>query len=540
MAASTSDPLFGGGLKPGVFGPAVVHGKPRNGGPDWLRVGLISVATVAMFAVVTAATYATVAVREVQQLTQGGVDIKAAPSFEQSSEADQPLALPSVEPLEDRTTILLVGSDSREGLSDAQLRAIGTEDDGSNLTDTIILLQIDPATDAAAMLSFPRDLLVDRCDGTSGKINGAYYIGELQREGGGARCLVETIQALTRIEIDHYVRVNFAGFVDAVDAMGGVTFYLEEPIKDRLSGLDVPDGCVDFDGVQALQFVRARHVDSDFGRIARQQRFAREMLDKATSVGTLANPVRATRLIGSISEVLETDRGFGASQMADLVTSMQNISSGAVDARTVPSVIGSRSGPEGQESVVRQIKNEAEDLYRAFRNGDLLPEGVGTDSGPEELGPENVIPVLVRNGSNTDGLAADTAELLEDMGFTVADTDTAEAYGFDSSLVLYPSDREDQAEVLSEALGGIPVNAGNGEVDQLTLILGESFDLSAFAPDINESESPGSEFESTTGSESASETDESAESDLNADVSDSPTDESSEAFTGAELSTVEC
>ncbi len=538
MTASTSDPLFGGGIKPGVFGPAVVHGKPRNGGPDWLRVGLMSVALVAVFAVAIAATYAAVVVNEVQQVGTSGVNIKALPSetFQPAPEADAPLPVAEVEALEDRTTILLVGSDSREGLTDEQLQAIGTEDDGSNLTDTIILLQIDPATDAAAMLSFPRDLLVERCDGTTGKINGAYYVGELQGEGKGPLCLVETIKALTRIEIDHYVRVNFAGFVDAVDAVGGVTFYLDEPIKDRLSGLDVPDGCVEFDGVQALQFVRARHIDSDFGRIARQQRFAREMLKQATSVGTLANPVRVTRLISSISEVLETDRNFGARQMADLVSSMENISSGAVDARTVPAVIGSRPGPEGTESVVRQIKDEAEALYKAFRRGDLLPQGVGTDGAPAEMGPENIIPILVRNGTDTEGLADETAEVLQDLGFTVGDTDTAEAYGFESSLVLYPSDRKDQAEVLSKALGDIPINAGNGQVDELTLILGGSFDPQEFAPEPD----PGDELTSESEFEESSESESADDSDLNAEASESPTDGSSEEFTGAELSAVDC
>lgn len=544
MAASTPDSVFDGGFESGAFGPRVTHGKPRNGGPDWLRLGLLSLAVVVLLAVVTTATYAGLVYNELRQLQAATVDIKAdsAQTFAAHSEAEQALEVPEVEPVEDRTNILVVGSDSREGLSEEQLRRIGTEETPDELTDTIMLVQIDPETDAAAILSFPRDLLVERCDGSIGKINGAYAIGEAQREGAGARCLVNTVTALTRIPIDHYVRVDFAGFVKAVDALGGVTFYLEEPIEERYSGLDVPSGCVEFDGVQALQFVRARRIDDDFGRMARQQRFAREMVDKATSVGTLVNPVRAASLIGSVSDVVETDTEFGPREMADLVTSLQDLSSGKVEARTVPAVPGWR----GEVSVVRAVKDEAEDLYRAFRRGDLLPDGAADGGGSDELGPENLIPILVRNGTNTEGLAADTAEVLEELGFRVADTDTAENYGFDSSLVLYPPDREDHAEVLAAELGGIPINAGNSEGDHLTLILGQSFDPEEFVPEpvatepLFASESPGpSESPSPSESPRRSET-----ADLYASESESddasPSPEPSETFAGAELSPVEC
>jgi LCP family protein required for cell wall assembly len=395
------------------------------------------------------------------------------------------------------------------------LEEIGTNDVGTDLTDTIILLQLDPNTDAAAMLSFPRDLVVERCDGSRGRINAAYFIGEEQAEGFGAKCLVDTITALTRIEIDHYARVNFAGFVRTVDALGGVEFHVEEPLQDRFSGLDIPAGCVTFDGVGAIQFVRARRIDSDFGRIARQQRFAREMINKATSVGTLANPSRVVSLISSISDVIETDTDFGVAEMADLVSSVQGISSGAVDGRTVPAVEGSL----GEADVVYAIEAAAEALYAAFRNGELLPNDVGIGGAPVALGPANVIPIEVQNGSSTEGLAADTAEVLEVRGFTVGGTGTAEDYNFSASVVLHPPDREDHAEILAEALGGLAVNAGGEAVDSLTLILGSAFDPDRFAPE--EVDAPPSDDEGGA-----------------ADVVDASATE--EEFVGAEVSDVQC
>jgi LCP family protein required for cell wall assembly len=481
MFASTPDPSVAEGLKPGLFGPVEAFGKPRNGGIDWGRTVAVVFTSVLALAVLTGGTYVGLVWYELRQVGTNAVNIDDAGTFAPSTEGDDALAVPEVEPVEDRTTILLVGSDSREGLTEQQLLDIGTETTPNDLTDTIILLQVDPATDAAAMLSFPRDMVVERCDGSRGRINEAFYIGELQGEGLGPKCLVDTLTAFARIDIDHYVRVNFAGFVSAVDALGGVTFYLDNPIADRSSGLDVPEGCVEFDGVKALQFVRARKIDSDFGRIARQQRFAREMLNKATSLGTLVNPTRVASLIGSISEVLETDEDFGGRQMVDLLNSVRSISSGAVDARTVPGVLG-RLGPQNA-SVVYPVEDQAEALFQSFRAGDLLPEGVGTDAEPLALGPTNVIPILVDNGSERDGLGEETAEVLGSLGYTVSETGTAENYSFDASLILYPADRKDQALVLSESLGGVAINQGGGDVDELTLILGGSFDPEAFRPE---------------------------------------------------------
>ena len=402
-----------------------------------------------------------------------------APEPAVAEAADDPADGPqnvAPEPVTERQTILVVGSDSREGLSDEQLQALGTEDAGSDLTDTIILVQLDPQRDVAAMLSFPRDLLVDRCDGTRGRINSVFYVGELIDEGQGANCLVQTIEELTGIYINHYVRVNFAGFIQVVDAVGGVTFYVDRPLRDDFAGLNIPEGCVTFDGARALGFVRARHLDSggDFGRIARQQRFARELLQQATSVGTLANPARLIPLINSLSDTLEVDSGFAASDMIDLVRSMQNLSADGVDVRTVPAV----NRTIGGAAYVVAIDDEAEALYRAFRTGETLPDHVGTDAAPEELTPQNVQPVTILNGSDVDGLAEQAAAALEAAGFTIAETGTAENFGFETTVVFYPLELADQAALIAEALGDVQLQVGPAE-DGLRVVVGSAYETAS-------------------------------------------------------------
>jgi LCP family protein required for cell wall assembly len=264
--------------------------------------------------------------------------------------------------------ILMVGSDSREGLTREQLQALGTQVDEGDRTDTIILARLDPGQRRAELLSFPRDMLVTRCDGSRGRINEAYQIGE--EDGiGGPTCLVRTIRMLTRIPIDHFVRVNLAGFIDVVDALGGVSFYLDQPIRDRHAGVDLPAGCVTLDGAHAIGFVRARYIDSDFGRIARQQRFIRELVREATSVNTLMRPQRLFDLVRSVGQTLETDRAFGLTEMRRIVYTFRSLTVGSVQTWTVPSVASERRAA----SYLDIEPEQAEALFEAFRTGEFPP-----------------------------------------------------------------------------------------------------------------------------------------------------------------------
>lgn len=273
---------------------------------------------------------------------------------------------PVIEEVSGVTNVLLVGTDSREGLTDEELLRIGTNrEDRVGLTDTLMLVRLDATNHRAAVLSFPRDLLVERCDGSMGRINAAYEVGEELTEAGwtGPSCLRETISDFSGLEIDHYVEADFSGFIAAVDAVGGVTFNLDEPIRDRDAGIDLPAGCVTFNGTDALGFVRARKIDSDYGRIARQQRFLRELVAKATSLETLSQPSRVVGLVNAVGGAIRTDQDLGPTQMARLGYTFRSLTNDGIETFVIPGVDRRWYGAD-----VLEPAEDADDVIAAFRS----------------------------------------------------------------------------------------------------------------------------------------------------------------------------
>jgi LCP family protein required for cell wall assembly len=448
-------------LLPGQYGPVARGGRPGRG-PDWRRVLLFVGATLGLFGILGAGTVGALVWYGERQVNRIDVDGMADPDAQR---------------VNDVLNVLLVGSDSREGLTREQLRALGTEDHGGRLTDTIMLLHLDPSREKVALLSFPRDLLVTRCDGSRGRINVAYGIGV--REGvGGPTCLVQTVGNLTGIPIHHYAEVDFAGFIRVVDTVGGVTMYFEEPLRDRAAGLDVPAGCVHLDGVRALGFVRARKaLDSDFGRIARQQRFIGELIDKVTSAGILLNVPRLFALVEAVASSIDADENLSLSDMRRMAFSLRGITSDGVDMRTVPA----HSRRIGGAAYVVADEDEAEALFAAFRTGELFPD-VGTEA-PRPVGIADVPPLVILNGAGVAGLAAQAQEALEAHGFRVEDTGNTTAFGHDATVVYHPADRIEEAELLAQALPQARLvaerYAGGQDVDTsgpITVVLGSSFD----------------------------------------------------------------
>jgi LCP family protein required for cell wall assembly len=374
-----------------------------------------------------------------------------------------------VEELTDVLNVLVVGSDDRDRLTDDQLLALGTEREAGLRTDTLMLVQLDPRREKVAILSFPRDLLLDRCDGTRGRINAAYAIGEAGGVG-GPTCLVRTITDFTGIPINHFIQVDFAGFIDVVDALGGVRMYLDEPISDRAAGVDLPQGCVELDGATALGFVRARKIDNDFGRIARQQRFIHEVVKEAASLGTLVNPPRLFALVDAGASAVETDRQLSLAQMRRIAFSLRDLGTDHLDMRTVPATPRRISGAD----YVVADEDEAEELFRAFRDGTLVPQGLGTEE-PQPVDVDDIPAVVVLNGAGIAGLAGQAATAIEDAGVEVAETGNAERFDFARTQVVYPERLLEEAEVLAEVLGGARLVPAEEDSD-LTVVLGSDWD----------------------------------------------------------------
>ena len=366
--------------------------------------------------------------------------------------------------------VLLVGSDSRAGLDRKARQNLSTGSFEGTRTDTIILLQLDPLRDGAAMLSFPRDLLVTRCDGTQGRINGAFQVGEANGDGGPS-CLVETVTDLTGIEINHYASIDFQGFVDMVDTLGGVRLYLDEPIQDDDANIDLPAGCVTLDGRQALGFVRVRKIDDDFGRIARQQRFLREVVGQLTSARIALDVPRLFRLVDAVGEAIDADRGLTLGVMRQLAFSFRDLTSDRIDTRTVPAfnrIIG------GAAYVVADPE-QSEALFAAFREAVAAPTALGRRSAAD-VRIADVPSLVVRNGTNRTGLAATAADALRSRGFTVTSIDNAPRDDLRRTLVRYPQQRREEARLVVKPLGGARlVQAGPGE--RLTVLMGADADV---------------------------------------------------------------
>ncbi len=203
------------------------------------------------------------------------------------------------------TTYLLVGSDSREGLTRKQQLAYGVGKGQGRRTDTIMLLHTGSGPNM--LMSIPRDSIVPIPGHGTTKINAAFAYG-------GPRLLAATVENNTGIRVDDYVEIGFGGFVDVVDAVGGVQICPKQPMKDKLANLDIKAGCQDADGTVALGYARSRHT-SGLGDIARAQH-QREVVSavgsKAVSPWSILNPVRYFRLgmAGSKSLRVGTDTGM--------------------------------------------------------------------------------------------------------------------------------------------------------------------------------------------------------------------------------------
>lgn len=470
-------------LRPGQFGPVFQGGRVRvQGRVDWRRLALTLTAVLGVLSFGTVSTVGVMVYLGVRQMDRISIEglgqveeqVRIANGDERGASRGA-----GIEEVTDVRNVLLVGTDSREGLTDEQLLRLGTDDEGTNLTDTIMLFQLDPEADHATVLSFPRDLLVTYCDGTRGRINAAFHTGQ-ETPFGGPGCLVRTIQDLTSIPIDHYVQVDFAGFIDAVDAVGGVTFYVDEPIRDRKAGLDVEPGCVTFDGAKALGFVRARYNDNDFGRIARQQRFLRELVSESTSLNTLTNPARIVSLVNAVAGSITTDDQLSTGDMVELAYSFRELSSDGLDTYTVPGQPGMWGG--GAE-VVFLDQAESARLFSDFRQGLLAGQTAApaTSAPAPALTPADVPALVVLNGAGVKGLASVGSEALTARGFQVSRTDNAPDFGVTRTEVLYTPDRRGEAELVAAAIPGaalVPAAAAS----PLTVVLGEDFDPARMPP----------------------------------------------------------
>ena len=239
---------------------------------------------------------------------------------------------------------LLVGSDTREGLSKEELKALrvgSVATAAGKRSDTMLLVHISKARDKAVMISIPRDTfaLIPEHTSKSGKLIPAVYSKiNSSFNWGGAPLLIQTIEEMTELKIDHYIEINFAGFARIVDSIGGVEVCTKKNINDPKSHLILEAGVHTLNGIESLKYVRTREFDGlgDLGRMQRQQAFMSAVLRKATSAGVLLNPVTMASFINSSLSAVTTDSELKNSELIALAKQMKSLSTSSVRTLTVP------------------------------------------------------------------------------------------------------------------------------------------------------------------------------------------------------------
>ena len=268
-------------------------------------------------------------------------------------------------------TYLLVGSDSRKGLTKEERKQLRTGKDGGGRgrTDTILLLHTGDGP--SLLLSIPRDSIVPVEGYGTTKINAAYAFG-------GPELLVQTIEQNTGVEIDDYVEIGFGGLVKVVDALNGVEICPKKALKDKDAGLDIDKGCQNADGPTALAYSRSRHAHAT-GDIARGQS-QREVLggiaEKARSPWTFINPVRYFRVNAGAASSVQVGDGMGPVALARFALALSGAMGGDGLNCTVPIADFSvRWDRERALEMFGHIKNDTTGDIGDLCTKDGLPKG---------------------------------------------------------------------------------------------------------------------------------------------------------------------
>ncbi|MFF2780762.1 LCP family protein [Streptomyces sp. NPDC058052] len=386
--------------------------------------------------------------------------------------------------------VLVVGTDGRDRITPEEKRKYRLGGAPCRCTDTVLLVHISEDRERASVVSLPRDSyteLPEHTDQNSGekhrahpvKLNAAY-------SEGGPALTVRTVEAMTRVKIDHYLEVDFTSFMRTVDAVGGVQICTTKPLKDTYTGLRLAAGTHELDGGQALQYVRSRHIDgaADIGRMQRQQKFLAALVDRLTSGGVLFNPVRfrevATTLLGSV----RADEEFGTDQLLALSKAMRGFTPASSEFVSVP--IGDMDFPvKGVGSTVKWDAGKAQKLFAAVREDRPLASRPDAAAPAAAKGPEatvvdvapRTIRVQVYNGTRIDGLGRKVDDALRGTGFDTTRTPmTGPGPARTRTLVEYDPRWDRSAKTLAAALPGAEMKAVPGRGGTLRVTVGSRYE----------------------------------------------------------------
>jgi len=382
---------------------------------------------------------------------------------------------------QDRVNILVVGLDKRVRDGDAPSR-----------TDTIFIVTVDPKTNSTGILGIPRDLIVD-IPGSSGgtyqdRINTVYVAGELNGyEQGGVSLLKEVILDNFDIKIDKYVMVDFEGFEELIDALGGIEvdvpdrvydpYYSETELPGDYFPQDFAVGRQQMDGRTALAYARIRFSSDDFDRIQRQQRVIFATIDKAKSLNLLRD---APSLWSKYKDTIETDiSDVLIPSYADLANRVQdNINAVSLGPVTVP-----YTTPQGAAVLIGDDDAIAKIVDSLFKDR--------PGSAPIVEATPDPVRVQIQNGAGIEGLASDVMNFVVTLGYSLEDLSTANAFDGEThtstAIIDVDGTNENRSYLLARDLGFDPTivrrptaveqTALDGVNADIIVILGTDFDL---------------------------------------------------------------
>ncbi len=412
----------------------------------------------------------------------------------------------AVDPPSGVENILLVGSNSRCALNGKQAAQFGScAQVGGARSDVTMLLHLDPANHSAFILSIPRDLFVPIPGTTAAnRVDAALNAGPTR--------LVHTIEDDLGIPINHFVELNFDTFQGVVNALGGVSMYFPDPVKDAYSGLNVTTpGCHHLNGTEALQVVRARHMFymqngtwyydpmGDLSRIKRDHEFLRVLAAQVAQRG-LSNPLTANAILGSVAPDLQVDSGFSLSKMLGLALAFHGVNPNSVPTYTLPVSIDPnpfyyRGADYGDVVLPSQPQDQQ-----------VIDRFLGVSSPPGSSVSPSSFSVAVENGTGGYNQAADTASALKQLGFNITSVGNASIVGPVSETTVYyaPGHLADAERVAGSLTGTVVIGQGPTSAGStVTVVTGSNFSVTAPSGSAQASSTTGTAQASSSGSSSS-------------------------------------
>jgi LCP family protein required for cell wall assembly len=371
----------------------------------------------------------------------------------------------------DRVTVLLMGVDNRPGQTVSR-------------TDSIMVITMNPTEGTLGMFSLPRDLLVTIPGfGDEVKINMVHVLGEIRQvQGGGPELLKDTVADLLGYPVDYYVRMNFDGFRQIIDLLGGVEIDVAREIRDDkypdenygYDPLYIPAGRQTMDGATALKYARVRHIDTDYQRAARQQQVIMAVRDKLTQPGQLAAllprlPGLAIAMANSIQTDMPIERAVALARLVgekDFAEPQRVVIDNTVGTVSLDPKLGYVLTPD-----MGKLRAAANSM---FADQDLT--AVAADEGLSAAVRAEGARVVVLNGTTEEGLATRIAADLAAQGFNVAAVGNAESADYTETMIVNHGDvAPESQDAIIRFFGLLPEQVRSeppSESADLTLIVG--------------------------------------------------------------------